>query len=151
MAVRPLPGELLSSLPRGIDQAQITHHVHLRGGPDGLLGETHLLVHDEALLVLTRGSQRAPFRLVDLDPEARTMLVAESWSVQLCLPVPDGESLRFDVSSRDVATVLGLLGGAPQGKRPPVDAPGGGDRGRVDLGGSIPSSRTTPPRPLPSR
>src|SRR5690606_2900821 len=109
MATRPLPGELLASLPRGIDQEQITHHVPLRGGPDGLLGETHLLVHDEALIVLTRGSQRAPFRRVDVDPDERAMLLAEGWSVQLSLPQETGEPVRFDVSSRDVATVLALL------------------------------------------
>ncbi len=115
MAIRPLPGELLEHLPRGIDQSQISHHVPLRGGPDGLLGETHLLLFHGELIVLTRGSARAAYRRLDLDPNERAMLLAESWSVQLSLPTR-GEPTCFEVSSKEVATVLALISAVKPGQ-----------------------------------
>jgi hypothetical protein len=119
MAIRPLPGELLEHLPRGIDQSQITHHVPLRGGPDGLLGETHLLLYRGNLEVLTRGSAKGAFRRLDLDPNERAMLLAEGWSVQLSLPTRDAPT-RFDVSSKDVGTVLALISAVKPGERDEV-------------------------------
>ncbi len=118
MAIRPLPGELLEHLPRGIDQSQISHHVPLRGGPDGLLGETHLLLFHGELIVLTRGSARAAYRRLDLDPDERAMLLAESWSVQLSLPTR-GAPTCFEVSSKDVATVLALISAVKPGQHNP--------------------------------
>ncbi len=115
MAIRPLPGEVLEHLPRGIDESQISHHVPLRGGPDGLLGETHLLLFHGELVVLTRGSSKAAFRRLDLDPEGRAMLLAESWSVQLSLPTRDAATC-FEVSSKDVATVLALISAVKPGQ-----------------------------------
>lgn len=117
-----LPDEIAGQLPEELRPAAITAYLKIPQGLKGGLGETHLIVQEGKLFVLSRNSFTAPLTLEALDPNALPHIEKEGFRSALCLKTADGQEHRLPIllQEREVEELLRKVSGAA---RSPKDSP----------------------------
>lgn len=105
---KQLHGTVVHQLPADINLRKIQVHVSLQSGLNKAWGETYLLVHENELVLLTRGSVFDEYEKMDVSPGQIPKLEESTSITRLIIQTSDGER-GVNVSRAEVPEVKRLI------------------------------------------
>lgn len=125
-----LPSEVLAQLP-SLQPEKISAYLKVSRGLQDFFGETHLVVHEKRLSILTRGSLLQPLSVIDVSETVAPRLLKEGFEPALIITTKDGKEHTLPVllQEQEAQALLSALSGespsaaaAPQAP-PAISAP----------------------------
>lgn len=124
MSQRKKKETYLSQLPGGLHLGRVIAHARLHGGVDQVWGETHLLVHDDQLIVMTRKSVMDTYEVLNFDRASQPRIEEVDFRAKLVLADAEGAEVTIPIKKDErmhVERVLhALRTGAADGSWPPT-------------------------------
>ncbi len=103
-----IPEDLRRQLPAEVNPTDISRHALLGSAPGPDFGETHLIIHDAALLAFWRASPTAPLEPLVHAADPLPRLESGDFSSTLVLLGPESEH-RITVSAAETKAVVAIL------------------------------------------